>query len=82
MQIHKTASDIYSKITSYTQINEKLKYGIMDFYRIALEGTVSLTIELSKINANPIGPFSNLENLNYEFILNKNAIINVITNKS
>lgn len=77
---HENAMDIYSKITGYTKIDEKLKYGVMDFYRAYLNNTVSLTIELSKLNGNPIGPFSNLSSLSKEFIDNKIAILNVIDN--
>ncbi len=76
--IHNKAMDIYSKITGYTPIDEDLKYGVMDFYRAYLNDTVSLTIELSKLNGNPIGPLSNLDNLFKEFINNKIAILKVI----
>jgi len=64
----------YSKLTNYTPINENVKYGVMDYYRISLENTVTLTVELSKLNGNPIGPFSNIQSLNKEFIDNINSI--------
>lgn len=78
--LHNKAIDIYSKETGYTPIDEELKYGVMDFYRAYLNNTVSLTIELSKLNGNPIGPFANLTDLFDEFINNKKAILNVISN--
>ena len=52
----------------------------MDFYRAYLNNTVSLTIELSKLNANPIGPFAKLDSLFEEFNNNKRAILSVIEN--
>ncbi len=64
----------YSQLTNYTPINENLKYGVMDYYRISLENTVTLTVELSKLNGNPIGPFSNLYSLSKEFSDNINSI--------
>ena len=64
----------YSHLTGYTPINEKIKYGVMDYYRISLENTVTLTVELSRINGNPIGPFSNIKSLNKEFEGNINSI--------
>ncbi|MDD2376035.1 MAG: M14 family zinc carboxypeptidase [Clostridia bacterium] len=64
----------YSELTNYTPINENIKYGVMDYYRISLENTVTLTVELSKINGNPIGPFSNIQSLNKEFTNNINSI--------
>ncbi|MEG2310952.1 MAG: M14 family zinc carboxypeptidase, partial [Clostridia bacterium] len=51
--IHNSAMNIYANTTKYTLIDEKIKYGVMDFYRIALQNVVTLTIELSKFNANP-----------------------------
>ena len=64
--------------TGYTKINEKLKYGVMDFYRVALDNVCSLTIELSKVNANPIGYLSNIDNFKDEIIANKKALIKTI----
>jgi len=64
----------YSNITKYTPINEKLKYGVMDYYRVSLENTVTLTVELSNKSGNPIGPFSNIQNLSKEFSDNINSI--------
>ncbi|MCX8074852.1 MAG: M14 family zinc carboxypeptidase [Clostridia bacterium] len=52
----------YAKCTGYSCIDEKYKYGVMDYYRTKLECTVTLTIELSKLNANPIGPFADIQN--------------------
>ncbi len=68
----------YEKYTGYKPINEKLKYGVMDFYRVALDNVCSLTIELSKVNANPIGYLSNIDNFTKEIIVNKNALIKTI----
>lgn len=65
----------YSKFTGYSLINEKPKYGVMDFYRIALDNVCSLTIELSKVNANPIGYLSNIPNFLNEISDNKKAVI-------
>jgi len=64
----------YSHFTKYTPINEKLKYGVMDYYRISLENTATLTVELSNKSGNPIGPFSNLQDLGKEFTDNINSI--------
>lgn len=79
IKLHNKAIDIYAKQTGYTPINEDLKYGVMDFYRSYLNNVVSLTIELSKLNGNPIGPFANLNGLFKEFINNKKAILKVIS---
>lgn len=65
----------YKVLTNYSLVNEKMKYGVMDYYRIRLENTVTLTVELSRISGNPIGPFSNLKNLNIEFNDNISAIL-------
>jgi hypothetical protein len=70
----------YSNLTKYTLINEKLKYGVMDYYRIALENTITLTVELSCNSGNPIGPFSDLQNLSKEFIDNINSIFYTLDN--
>jgi hypothetical protein len=78
LDIHKKAVEIYSKYTNYLPIDENLKYGVMDFYRQNLENVVSLTIELSKKNANPIGPYSNLNDLEQEFTSNKIAIFKLL----
>lgn len=66
--------DYYSFYTKYTPINESVKYGVMDYYRTSLENTITLTVELSKFNGNPIGPFSNIAYLNKEFTDNINSI--------
>lgn len=66
--------DYYSFYSKYTPINENVKYGVMDYYRIYLENTITLTVELSKLNGNPIGPFSDIQNLNKEFTDNINSI--------
>lgn len=68
----------YSKHTGYSLINEKLKYGVMDFYRVALDNVCSLTIELSKENANPIGYLSNISNFLVEIKNNKKAVFYTI----
>lgn len=73
--LYRRGMDIYSKITGYEIMEDKYKFGVMDYYRECLDNVLSLTIELSKLNANPIGPFSNIELLNDEIIENKNAII-------
>lgn len=78
--LHNKAVDIYSSFTHYTKIYQYLKFGVMDFYRAYLENVVSLTIELSKLNANPIGPFANINELFKEFNDNKRAILTVIQN--
>lgn len=64
----------YRHYTNYELMNELHKYGVMDYYRTALNGTITLTIEISRINGNPIGPFSNLNNLENEFIDNNKAL--------
>ena len=68
----------YSNYTNYSPINEKLKYGVMDFYRVALDNVCSLTIELSKVNANPIGFLSNINSFLKEIIDNKKAVLATI----
>lgn len=78
VRLHLNAMNIYSKYTGYKKINEVLKYGIMDFYRIVLDDVVTLTIELSKKNGNPIGPLSNIEEFNKEILDNKKAIFATI----
>lgn len=80
IKLHDLAMDIYSSETGYTKIDEKLKYGVMDYYRAYFENVVSLTIELSKLNGNPIGPFSDLDSLFNEFSNNKKAILKTIEN--
>lgn len=70
----------YSKYTSYELMDEELKYGLMDYYRIVLKNISSLTIELSRLNANPIGPFSNILNLEKEFNQNIQAIFYTLVN--
>ena len=72
------AMKIYSSITGYKIIDEKLKYGVMDYYRKCLDNTICLTIELSKFNGNPIGPFSNLSYFKEDIIKNKEAILELI----
>lgn len=72
------AMEIYSSVTGYKIINENFKYGVMDYYRKYLDNTVCLTIELSKFNGNPIGPFSNLGYFKDDIIKNKKAVIKLI----
>lgn len=52
--LHKDAMKRYAKITEYEIVENEQKYDVMDFYRIVLNNVVSLTIELSKLNGNPI----------------------------
>lgn len=59
--IHKAAMKSYNRRTNYKIICEKTKYNVMDYYRIALEDVVTLTIELSRLNGNPIGPFADIQ---------------------
>lgn len=68
----------YAKHTGYTLINETLKYGVMDYYRVAISKVCTLTIELSKKNANPIGHLSNISSFLEEIISNKKAIFSTI----
>lgn len=77
-KFYKENMQLYSRITGYRIIDDQIKYGIMDYYRRALKNTLCLTIELSKLNANPIGPFSDLDKLEDEFVKNKEAMIAVI----
>ena len=78
IKLHNLAMDTYSNETGYIKIDEELKYGVMDYYRAYFENVVSLTIELSKLNGNPIGPFSNLNEIFNEFCSNKKAILKTI----
>ena len=68
----------YSSYTGYKIIDENLKYGIMDYYRVILKNVYALTIELSKLNGNPIGPLANLDEFKNEIQLNKIAIFNTL----
>lgn len=72
------AMNIYSVFTGYKIINENLKYGVMDYYRMFLDNTICLTIELSKFNGNPIGPYSNLIEFKEDIVKNKEAVIETI----
>lgn len=67
----------YSLNTKYTPVNEKLKYGVMDYYRVALDNVCTLTIELSKA-ANPIGYLSNIDTFLEEIKNNKKAVLSTI----
>ncbi len=78
LDLHISGMLEYSKYTRYSLINEELKYGVMDYYRTKLNNVLTLTIELSRLNANPIGPFSNIQNFNNEIISNKKAVIHTI----
>ena len=75
---YSNAMKIYSNITGYKIMNESLKYGVMDYYRKCLNNTISLTIELSKFNGNPIGPYSNLIEFKDDILKNKQAIKTLI----
>ncbi len=68
----------YSSYTGYEIMDEEIKYGIMDYYRISLKKVYALTIELSKLNGNPIGPFANINSLLSEIQNNKIAILNTL----
>lgn len=76
--IHLQAIEVYKKYTNYIPRDEKLKYGFMDYYRFSLENVVSMTIELSRNNANPLGPFSNINAILEEIKQNKLALFNTI----
>ena len=78
IQIQSLGMNEYSKYTNYSLVNESLKYGVMDYYRVALSNVCSLTIELSKKNANPIGFLSNIESFLNEIRDNKKALLNTI----
>lgn len=80
MNKYKKLFYIYSDVTSYELMEDNNKYGVMDYYRIALKGVYTFTVELSKLNANPIGPFADILALKKEIIDNKNAVIKVIRN--
>lgn len=72
--LHLKAIDVYKKFTGYIPKDEDLKYGFMDYYRITLENVVSMTIELSRNNANPIGPFADINKILNEVKSNKQAL--------
>lgn len=76
--LHQKGMQSYQYYTNYSLIDETLKYGVMDYYRIYLNQVLTLTIELSKGQGNPIGPFSNLSSLKEEFIHNKKALFYTI----
>ena len=78
IKLYSEAMKIYSSITGYKIIDENLKYGIMDYYRKCLDNTICLTIELSKFNGNPIGPYSNLIEFKNDIIKNKEAVKTLI----
>ena len=78
LNIHNEAIHEYEKYTNYVPKDESIKYGFMDYYRSTLENVVSMTIELSRKNANPIGPFSNLCEILEEIKQNKKALFNTI----
>lgn len=68
----------YGKITSYEIMEDEKKLGFMDFCRARFLNTTSLTIELSKYNANPIGPLFDISKLEEEYVKNKEAIFKCI----
>lgn len=70
--------ELYSSVTGYKIMEDENKVGVMDYYRASLKNTITLTIELSKLNANPVGPLSNIGKLEQEFIKNKKAIFKCI----
>ncbi len=75
---HKELSNIYRSYTDYYIVEDKLKYGFMDYFRDYLEGVFSLTVELSKVSGNPLSCFTNIENFNKEIINNKKAIFKTL----
>lgn len=75
---YKEAIDKYIKYTNYKLIEKDNKYGVMDYYRLALKDTVTLTIELSFFNGNPIGPYSNISLYKEDFNNNYNAILSLL----
>ena len=78
LNVYNKVMNEYSSITGYSIVNEKMKYGVMDYYRKKLENTICLTIELSKFNANPIGPYSNLVEFKDDIVRNKLAVLKTI----
>lgn len=79
IKLHEMCTKEYAKYTNYYSVNDKLKYGFMDFFRLKLEGVLSLTIELSKVSGNPISCFTNFQNFKEEIINNKKAFFNTLT---
>ncbi|MDD3303555.1 MAG: M14 family zinc carboxypeptidase [Clostridia bacterium] len=77
-KLYKMGMEKYKENVGYTIIDPETRYGVMDYYRDKLTDVLCLTIELSKANANPIGPFANIEGLNREILNNKKAIIDTI----
>lgn len=78
IKLHELCTKEYAKYTNYYSVNDKLKYGFMDYFRQNLEGVLSLTIELCKASGNPISTFCNFKLLDEEFINNKKAILNTL----
>lgn len=78
LERYKKAITVYCNNTLYKEVNDRYKYGVMDYYREVMEDAICLTIELSKLNANSIGPFSDLRLLKKEVKDNKRAVIEVI----
>lgn len=79
IKLHEMCTKEYAKYTNYYSVNDKLKYGFMDYFRLNLEGVLSLTVELSKISGNPISCFTNFENFKQEIINNKKAFFNTLS---
>lgn len=77
-EFYEIGMEKYRKKTDYQIMFPETKYGVMDYYRDTLNDVLCLTIELSKLNANPIGPFADIKKLNQEIIDNKKAIVNTI----
>lgn len=75
---HKTLANIYKNHTNYHLVEDKLKYGFMDYFRDYLDGVFSLTVELSKVSGNPLSCFTNINNFNQEIINNKIAIFKTL----
>lgn len=68
----------YSMYTNYKTIDEKNKFGVMDYYRVFLKDVVTLTVELSFFNGNPIGPYSNLNDVNLDISNNIYAMLQTL----
>ena len=77
-ELHEICTKEYAKYTNYYSVNDKLKYGYMDYFRERLEGVLSITVELCKVSGNPISAFCNFNELEKDFINNKKALFSTI----
>lgn len=78
INFHLQTSEIYKKYTNYYIVEDKLKYGFMDYFRDYLDGVFSITVELLKNSGNPLSCFTNINNFNNEIIANKIAIFKTL----